>query len=134
MPVAHIWFTKGVPSYMAILLDVSIKGLERVVYYEDYVVINPGNSGCQQMDILTERELQEVRSQTPDDSLKVGMGAEALREIIDSLDLENLSQDLRKLIRTSRSKQKVARAMWFPEYLPIRYEPVAESTALHGLR
>ncbi|MBP7034628.1 MAG: hypothetical protein KBB00_02605, partial [Methanospirillum sp.] len=63
MPVAHIWFSKGVPSLMALLLDLSVKALERVLYYEEYIILDPGSTGLNFMDIISEREYSRLREE-----------------------------------------------------------------------
>jgi len=110
MPVAHIWFSKGVPSRMAILLDVSIKALERVLYYEEYLVLEPGSTGLKELDIISEREYARLREEYGAD-FRVGMGAEAVKEVLMNMDLETLAVELRTQIREGRSKQRVKRCI-----------------------
>ncbi|MFH1743152.1 MAG: DNA-directed RNA polymerase subunit beta' [bacterium] len=108
MPATHIWFSKGVPSRMAALLDMSIKGLERVLYYEEYIVLDPGETDLVLYDLINERKYTDLR-QEYGDAFRVGMGAEAIREILLSMELEQMAKDLKKAIRESRSKQKIKR-------------------------
>ena len=108
MPVAHIWFAKGVPSLMALLLDVSVKSLERVLYYEEYIVLDPGSTELGYMDIISEREYARLREEYGGD-FRVGMGAEAIQEILRNLDLDVLADDLRRDIREGKSKQRIKR-------------------------
>ncbi len=110
MPVAHIWFSKGVPSRMAILLDVSIKALERVLYYEEYIVLDPGSTGLNYLDIISEREYARLREEYGSD-FRVGMGGEAIKEVLMNMDMETLASELRTTIREGRSKQKVKRCI-----------------------
>ncbi len=110
MPVAHIWFSKGVPSRMAILLDVSIKALERVLYYEEYLVLDPGSTGLNYLDIISEREYSRYREEYGSD-FHVGMGAEAVKEVLMKMDLDELADELRATIREGRSKQRVKRCI-----------------------
>ena len=95
MPVSHIWFFKGVPSRIGHLLDMSIRDLERILYYESYVVIDPGKTGFKKREIITEDQYNEVMDEQPDSALKAKMGAEAIRDLLAELDLEELSTDLR---------------------------------------
>jgi len=108
MPVSHIWFSKGVPSRMAALLDMSIKALERVLYFEEYIVLDPGDTDLQLYQLINERAYSELR-QEYGDLFRVGIGAEAIREILASMNLDQMAKELKKAIRESRSKQKVKR-------------------------
>lgn len=108
MPVAHIWFSKGVPSLMALLLDLSVKALERVLYYEEYIVLDPGSTGLNYMDIISEREYGHLREEYGTE-FRVGMGAEAIRDILKELDLDQLAAELRASIREGKSKQRIKR-------------------------
>jgi len=110
MPVAHIWFSKGVPSRMANLLDMSIKALERVIYYEEYILTDPGETGLEPRTVLSEAEYQELRKEAGD-GFRAAMGAEAIQEILEGMELEAESERLRKEIRTTRSKQKQKKAI-----------------------
>ncbi len=108
-PVAHIWFVKNIPSRMGLLLGMSSKELERIVYYESYVVIEPGESDFQVGDLITQEEFYELRSKRIP-GFKVGMGAEALRELLRKVDLQKLAEELRKEMKTATSKQKRTQA------------------------
>ena len=108
MPVAHIWFSKGVPSLMALLLDLSVKALERVLYYEEYIVLDPGSTELNAMDIISEREYARLREEYGSE-FRVGMGAEAIREVLSNLQLDSLADELRISIREGKSKQRVKR-------------------------
>jgi len=113
MPVAHIWFSKGVPSRMANLIDVSPKNLERVLYYEEYIVLDAGDekdNPLQFLDVLSEREYQEALEKYGN-TFRVGMGAEAISEVLQGLDLDGLSVELKKTIKETRSKQKMKKAI-----------------------
>ncbi|MBZ0257968.1 DNA-directed RNA polymerase subunit beta' [bacterium] len=110
MPVAHIWFSKGVPSILALLLDLSIKTLERVLYYEEYIVLDPGSAELNYMDVLSEREYLRMREEYGSD-FRVGMGAEAIQEILQNLELDVMADEMRKVIREGKSKQKVKRCI-----------------------
>jgi len=106
VPVSHIWFFKGVPSRIGHLLDMSIRDLERILYYESYVVIEPGNTGFKKREIITEDQYNEVMDEQPDSGLKAKMGAEAIRDLLSELDLEELSTDLRAQAKMETSIQR----------------------------
>jgi DNA-directed RNA polymerase beta' subunit len=118
MPVAHIWFSKGVPSRMAALIDMHTKVMEQVLYYEKYIVVEPGNSPflgwralheLKPLEVLTEEELQEAEEEHG--PIDAQMGAEAIKRVLENIDLEVLCESLRDVIRTSRSQQKIAKAI-----------------------
>jgi len=106
VPVSHIWFFKGVPSRIGHLLDMSIRDLERILYYESYVVIEPGKTGFKKREIITEDQYNEVMDEQPDSALKAKMGAEAIRDLLGELDLEELSTDLRAQAKMETSVQR----------------------------
>ena len=106
VPVSHIWFFKGVPSRIGHLLDMSIRDLERILYYESYVVIDPGKTGFKKREIITEDQYNEVMDEQPDSGLKSKMGAEAIRDLLAELDLEELSTDLRAQAKMETSVQR----------------------------
>jgi DNA-directed RNA polymerase subunit beta' len=113
MPVAHIWFSKGVPSRMANLLDISPKDLERVLYYEEYIVLDPGDEKDNPynfLDVIPERQYQESLEKYGN-TFRVGMGAEAIYEALQGLDLESLAKEMREIIATTGSKQKMKKAI-----------------------
>ena len=94
--VVHVWFWKVLPSRIGTLLDMTIRELERVIYYEEYVVIDPGEvPGIKKKDLLTEAKLQELRAKYGN-KFKAGMGAEAIKELIQELDLAKISKDVKK--------------------------------------
>ncbi len=106
VPVSHIWFFKGVPSRIGHLLDMSIKDLERILYYESYVVIEPGNTGFKKREIISEDQFNEVMDEQPESALKAKMGAEAIRDLLSELDLDELSTDLRAQAKMETSVQR----------------------------
>src|SRR5499426_432027 len=106
VPVSHIWFFKGVPSRIGHLLDMSIRDLERILYYESYVVIEPGKTGFKKREIIAEDQFNEVMDEQPDSGLKAKMGAEAIRDLLGELDLEELSTDLRAQAKMETSVQR----------------------------
>ncbi len=104
-PVSHIWYFRAIPSRMALLLDISPKLLERVLYFARYIVIDPGNTPLEKKQLLTDAEYKSAREKYEDD-FKAGMGAESVRELLAELDLEKLSAELReKLVDASAQKK-----------------------------
>ncbi len=87
-PVAHIWFLKGVPSRIGILLDMSLKQLEKILYFEAYVVLDPGNTSLKDRELLTEERYRECVEEHGANSFKVGIGAEAIRELLRKVDIK----------------------------------------------
>jgi DNA-directed RNA polymerase subunit beta' len=113
-PVAHIWFLKSLPSRIGLALDITLKNLEKVLYFESHIVIDPLMSGLEQNQLLTDEELEEAIEQFGEDSFKHGIGAEAVHEILSSLDLE---KEIEKLVEESAAtssetkKKKILKRM-----------------------
>ena len=105
-PVSHIWYFKGIPSRMGLLLDMSPKVLEQILYFAAYVVIDAGNTGLLEKSILTEKDYRECVEKYGD-KFKAGMGAEAIKELLQQIDLEELSADLKKQLETAQGQKKV---------------------------
>ncbi len=105
-PVTHIWFLKSLPSRIGTVLDISLKDLERVLYFETYVVKDPKDSPLSQGDLLTEEQLHRVKEKHGD--IDVGIGAEAIRDILKEVDIAKLAEDLRRemIDTTSEAKRK----------------------------
>ncbi|WP_460178063.1 DNA-directed RNA polymerase subunit beta' [Thermodesulfovibrio hydrogeniphilus] len=101
-PVAHIWFVRGVPSKMGMLLDLSVRQLEKVIYYEEYIVIDPGDTPLKERELLTEEEYKKKVAEYGS-RFKVGMGAEAIRELLKKIDLEALTKELKEQIEVATS-------------------------------
>ena len=101
-PVAHIWFFKNLPCYIGLLLDISSKEVERVIYYEAYVVVDPGSTDLEIGQVLTEEEYRKYSAETK--KFEVGMGAETLKRILSTLDMEALRNKLRGKSRTPAPK------------------------------
>lgn len=91
-PVSHVWFLKGVPSRIGNLLDMTLRDLERVLYFDAYIVLEPGSSPLVEREILEEDRYREIGDQFPD--LRVGMGAESIKELLNEIDLDQLSDTL----------------------------------------
>ncbi|MGZ9085643.1 MAG: DNA-directed RNA polymerase subunit beta', partial [Rhodoplanes sp.] len=105
-PVAHIWFMKSLPSRIGLLLDMTLKDLERILYFEYYVVLEPGLTPLQNRSLLSEEEYLRAQDEYGADSFTAMIGAEAIREMLKALDLERLAIDLRKEIAESTSELK----------------------------
>jgi len=101
-PVAHIWFLRGVPSRIGTLLDMTMRQLERVLYFESYVVIDPGDTPLKEKQLLTEEEYKKYTAEYGN-AFKAGMGAEAIRELLRKVDLDALSAELKAKIQESGS-------------------------------
>ena len=110
-PVSHIWYFKGIPSRMGLMLDLSPKTLEKVLYFASHIVLDPGETDLNFKDVLTENEynaaLERNREAGNDVStLRVGMGAEAIDEILSKIDLDELAEELRKALDESTGQKK----------------------------
>src|SRR4051794_16782728 len=105
-PVAHIWFLKSLPSRIGLLLDMTLKDLERILYFEYYVVLEPGLTPLQDRQLLSEDEYLKAQDEYGGDSFTALIGAEAIREMLKTLDLEKLAADLRVEIAESKSELK----------------------------
>ena len=92
-PVSNIWYFKGIPSRMGLMLDLTPRYLEKVLYFASYIVIDPGFTPLQRCQILTEREYRDMREKYEDD-FKAGIGAEAIKELLQQIDLDKLSEQL----------------------------------------
>jgi DNA-directed RNA polymerase subunit beta' len=106
VPIAHIWFFKGLPSRIGHMLAMKLKDLERVLYYESYVVMNPGNTDLAQGDIVSEEEWWDLKEEHPDWEAELEMGAEAIRTLLKSLKLDDLAPELRLQAKTETSVQR----------------------------
>jgi DNA-directed RNA polymerase subunit beta' len=105
VPIAHIWFLKSLPSRLGLLLDMTAKSLERVVYYENYIVINPGKTQLEQKQLLTEAEYQQAVEEYGDDAFVARMGAGALKDILSTIDLAGEAVKVQEELRSTKSKQ-----------------------------
>ena len=107
-PVSHIWFFKGIPSKMGLLLDMSPRVLEKILYFASYVVINPGSTDLVAKQEISETEYQDILEEYPDDTeFKAAMGAEAVKELLQNIDLEKEYQHLLKELDESSNQKKV---------------------------
>src|SRR6059058_660539 len=105
-PVAHIWFLKSLPSRIGLLLDMQLKQLERILYFEAYVVIEPGLTPLEKYQLLTEDELLEAQDEYGEDAFSAGIGAEAVKQMLIDLDLEGERDDLLKELSETKSELK----------------------------
>ena len=104
-PVSHIWYFKGIPSRMGLLLDISPRILEKVLYFAAYIVTDPGFSPLAKNQILTEKEFRDMREKYEDD-FQAGMGAEAVKKLLDAINLEELSEQLRAELKDASGQKK----------------------------
>ncbi|MEP2101542.1 MAG: DNA-directed RNA polymerase subunit beta' [Parasphingorhabdus sp.] len=105
-PVAHIWFLKSLPSRIGLLLDMQLKQLERVLYFESYVVIEPGLTALEKFQLLTEDEMLEAQDEYGEDAFSAGIGAEAVKIMLQDLDLQREKEDLMEELATTKSTLK----------------------------
>ena len=148
VPVAHIWYFKSAPNKIAALLGIAAKKLESVIYYEKYIVVKPGTSGYQKLDLLSEDEYLEFYANNPEqynmpaddpDKFVAGMGAEAIYELLKEIDIDALAKELRQRMLKETSQQRRAEALkrlsivkWFqdskginrPEWMILKVIPV----------
>ena len=148
VPVAHIWYFKSAPNKIAALLGIAAKKLESVIYYEKYIVIKPGASGYEKLDLLSEDEDLEFYATNPEqynmpadneDKFVAGMGAEAIYELLKEIDVDALAKELRQRMLKETSQQRKAEALkrlsivkWFqdskginrPEWMILKVIPV----------
>ncbi len=113
-PVSHIWYFKGIPSRMGLVLDISPRNLEKVLYFAAYIVIQPGPTGFMPKEVISEQQYDEAvaeygawNEKDNPDGFKAAMGAEAVKELLSSIDLEALSEELRKNLKDSTGQKKI---------------------------
>ena len=107
-PVAHIWYFKGIPSRIALMLDISPRSLEKVIYFASYIVLDKGDTGLTKAQVLSEKEFHEAEEKYGRGSFKAKMGAEAIRTLLSEIDVEKLSASLKKELEKA-SEQKRAK-------------------------
>ena len=105
-PVAHIWYFKGIPSRIALMLDISPRNLEKIIYFASYIVTDKGTSGLMKTQVLTEKEYHEAVEKYGAGSFKAEMGAEALEKLLKEIDVEKLSASLKKELETASEQKK----------------------------
>ena len=104
-PVSHIWYFKGIPSRMGLMLDISPRILEKILYFALYIVIDPGDTPLQKMQTLSEKEYADMREKY-EDEFRAGMGAEAIQELLAEIDVEVLAKELREELETATGQKK----------------------------
>ena len=104
-PVSHIWYFKGIPSRMGLMLDLSPRTLEKVLYFANYIVLDKGDTDLAYKQVLTEREYQEAYDKWGD-RFRVGMGAEAVKELLEAIDMEKESEELKKGLKESTGQKR----------------------------
>ncbi|MDP4152673.1 MAG: DNA-directed RNA polymerase subunit beta' [Bacillota bacterium] len=104
-PVSHIWYFKGIPSRMGLILDISPRHLEKVLYYVSYIVLDPGDTVLTKKQILSEKEYWDMKEKY-EDSFKAGMGAEAIKTLLSELDLEKMSVELKEELETATGQKR----------------------------
>ena len=104
-PVSHIWYFKGIPSRMGLILDISPRDLEKVLYFAKYIVTDPGDTELTKMQILSEKEYLDMREKYEDD-FKAGMGAEAIKTLLEEIDVDALSAQLREELADATGQKK----------------------------
>lgn len=105
-PVAHIWFLKTLPSKIGMLLDMTMNDLEKVLYFDSFVVLDPGSTNLSKLQVISEDHYYQLIERFGEDALRVGMGAEAVQELLRELDLEKLRTELREESHTTKSQTK----------------------------
>src|SRR5213594_3239670 len=104
-PVSHVWFFKGLPSRIGHLLDISLRDLERVLYFEAFVVIDPGDAPLKEKELLTEERYRQLQQEHPG-KFRASMGAEAIKELLKRVEIEALAEELREKMKVDPSQQK----------------------------
>jgi len=94
-PVSHIWFLKGIPSYLGLLLDMTLKDLEQVIYFNNYVVIDPAESPYKKFQLLGEEDFEDYLAENEESELKVGIGAEAVKDLLAELNIKEMAEKIR---------------------------------------
>ena len=106
-PVSHIWYFRGVPSRMGLVLDMSPKALEQVLYFASFIVLDPGDTPLVKKQVISDREYREAQEMYGAKAFRVGMGAEAIKELLQEVDLEKESKELKEIIEKSSGQKKL---------------------------
>jgi DNA-directed RNA polymerase subunit beta' len=106
-PVSHIWYFRGIPSRMGLILDMSPRNLEKVLYFAAYIVIDPGNTRFTQREVITDRQYREAVEEFGKNSFKAKMGAEAIKEILAAIDIDEMAAELRENFQSATGQKKV---------------------------
>ncbi len=105
-PVTHIWYFKGIPSRMGLILDMSPRSLEEIIYFASYVVINPGNTPLEKKQLITEAEYRQYQDQYGTDTFDAKMGAEAIKELLAEVDLEKQAKELKNELKDATGQKR----------------------------
>ena len=105
-PVSHIWYFKGIPSRIGLILNMTQRNLEKVLYFAAYVVLDPGSTNLNKLDVLTERDYEAKKEEYGKDSFRVGMGAEAIRELLCEVDLQKLEAELKEELADAKPQKR----------------------------
>ncbi len=106
-PVSHIWYFKGTPSRMGLMLDISHRDLEKVLYFAKYIVIDPGDTPLEKKQILSEKDYEEMVERYDRDSFRAAMGAEAIQELLAEINVDTLCEELHKELETAAGQKKL---------------------------
>ncbi|MGH7360089.1 MAG: DNA-directed RNA polymerase subunit beta', partial [Candidatus Methylomirabilales bacterium] len=104
-PVVHIWFFKSIPSRIGYLLDMPLRDLEKVLYFEEYVLLDPGSTGLKPRELLAEERFRKLQEEHGPDAFRVGLGAEAIRELLRQVSVKELADQLRAQMQVEASQQ-----------------------------
>ncbi len=120
-PVTHIWYLKGIPSYLGLVLDTSLKDLEQIIYFNSYVVLDPGNTELKYGQLLGEEEYDRIIEENEEAQLEVGIGAEAIQTMLSKMDMAKLTEDLKAELATagaaSQKRAKILKRLRLSESL-----------------
>ena len=106
-PVSHIWYFRGIPSRMGLILAMSPRSLEKVLYFASYVVLDPKDTGLSYKQLLTEKEYRDALEKYGDNSFRVGMGAESIKELLETINLEQESEELKHSLKTAVGQKRI---------------------------
>ena len=106
-PVSHIWYFKGIPSRMGLILDISPRSLERVLYFVNYIVLDPGETGLTKKELLTEADYKNAIDKYGYGSFRADMGASAIKELLEEIDVDALVEELRAELKDASGQKKI---------------------------
>ena len=106
-PVSHIWFFRGIPSRIGVILDITPKTLEQVLYYVNYIVLDPKNTPFTYKQVISDKEYRDAVDQFGEDSFKAGMGAEAIKQLLSEIDLEKDCAELKEIVKTAKGQKRL---------------------------
>jgi DNA-directed RNA polymerase subunit beta' len=106
-PVSHIWYFKGIPSRLGLMLDISPRALEKVLYFAAYIVVEPGDTSFVKGQVISEKEYREAIDKYGQDAFRVGMGAETIKELLQEIDVEKLADSLRRELNSANGQKRI---------------------------